>query len=186
MKEIMDKNNLTLAEFIDYCAQSETEAQKKTSAKKAADSKADFVLEVMFEGMVRSKKPLDGKEPLGVIFDNHLIALNDCGIWEPWEKACRCCTALELNECCADGGTAEFWEKVINCNALDQIDTLLVKLGGKALRSRCWHWTMSSYACFEAKTFCTPDSSSRGRIGRTNSFFPSDIRPVWDLSKMSC
>lgn len=64
------KDNLEAAGFsVDDLVQFITE--------KAVNSVQKFHFEVMYEGMVRSWVPLEGKKPLGVIFEDYLITLKD-------------------------------------------------------------------------------------------------------------
>ena len=75
-KEILEAGGVSVDDFVRYCAEKETTSAKKKMVR-AKVSAQNFAFEVMYEGMVRSWVPLEGKKPLGVIFENHLITLRD-------------------------------------------------------------------------------------------------------------
>lgn len=71
-KRFLDAKGCTVQELSDYCA----EEQRRLQNLAVADGKT-FVMEVMYEGFVRSNVPLKGLKPLGIIWKNWLITLQD-------------------------------------------------------------------------------------------------------------
>lgn len=98
------KDNLEAAGFsVDDLVQFITE--------KAANSVQKFPFEVMYEGMVRSWVPLEGKKPLGVIFENYLITLKDSPVKLNWDEAQDYCRGVEIEGHTCTAGWIIFWKE---------------------------------------------------------------------------
>ena len=78
---------------------------------KAANSVQKFPFEVMYEGMVRSWVPLEGKKPLGVIFENYLITLKDSPVKLNWDEAHDYCRGVEIEGHTCTAGWIIFWKE---------------------------------------------------------------------------
>ena len=151
------KDNLEAAGFsVDDLVQFITE--------KAANSVQKFPFEVMYEGMVRSWVPLEGKKPLGVIFENYLITLKDSPVKLNWDEAQDYCRGVEIEGHTCTAGWIIFWKRVgrIPEKQRDELDNLLINLGGMALTGN-WRWSRSKgngslqngwcYACNVSNTY---------------------------------
>lgn len=149
--------------------------------------KSRYAYPVMYaDGMVsRLKCDRIGRVPLGVIFENHLITLEDSPTKMLWNEAMAYCRSLQVlgHEC--DGGHIDFWEKVVNLESNEQraLDTLLVKLGGKVL-GRKWRWSESEYDYFDAWIFLCVLREFDVNLKNSN-YSGYVVRPVLDMSKVS-
>lgn len=103
-----------------------------------------FPFEVVYEDLVRSRFPREGKKPLGVICEKTIITLKDYGsipiLWSPKYFPF---TKIKQYECTA--GKISFWKKLV-CNPQKQkaLDDLLVQLGGEPISGK-WYWSETPY-----------------------------------------
>lgn len=123
------------------------EKERKISERK---SQQEFPFEVMHDGLVRSWVPLEGKKPLGIIFDDTLIALKDFFVFNStflWDEAnwLQDCSYARVEIYACTAGEISFWKKLI-CNPQKQkaLDDLLVQLGGEPIAGK-WYWSTSPY-----------------------------------------
>ena len=196
IKETLEAAGFSVDDLVQYCAEKEVPAVNAVASDVSvvgASSKENeerFPFEVMYEGMVRSWVPLEGKEPLGVIFENHLITLHDSSRTMPWRKAMEYCREIKIEGHACSAGKIEFWKKVMNSREEQKkaLDNLLISLGGEAL-VRKWFWSSSEYSSGYAWFFCT-DSNYGAKQGGV-VYYSKDytvkrvVRPVLDLSKLS-
>lgn len=144
-----------------------------------------FSFEVMYEGMVRSRIPLEGKKPLGVIFENHLITLYDSPNEMDWEEARAYCQSVKITDYSCFAGKIEFWIKLFDGNEkadvkVNALDELLVSLGGESL-AYCIRWSASECNSDEAWDW----GASLGDWFPRSKDFRYYVRPVLDLSELS-
>lgn len=189
-KEILEAGGVSVDDFVRYCAEKETTSAKKKMVR-AKVSAQNFAFEVMYEGMVRSWVPLEGKKPLGVIFENHLITLRDSPRTIPWEKAMEYCRKIKVEGHACSAGKIEFWEKVVNLSEEKKkiLDDLLISLGGgKIAVQGKWRWSSSEYNVNSARVFCTLKGVNWGGVSYVNKYRYNGgyiVRPVLDLSELS-
>ena len=180
-KELLDGANLTVTEFVQYCA------EKKV--KEVVNSAKEFPFEVMYEGLVRSLVPLEGKKPLGVIFENHLITLKSSPEGINWYKAMAYCQSVKIDGHVCSAGSIGFWKKLVKVSQLrkKELDDLLVSLGGEALYGKLF-WSSSEYSSYSAWFFCTYLDASQGGVdwdAKSKDYDYYVVRPVLDLSDLS-
>ncbi len=176
-EDLLKSANLTVDDFVQYCAEKETV--------KAKVSVQNFAFEVMYEGMVRSWVPLKGKKPLGVIFENHLITLHDSPRTMPWREAVKYCQSVKIEGHACSAGKIGFWKKLADNSEWQKrvLDELLVMLGGDSVAaSRKWHWSSSESVCGEAWAWCYVYGYLDESL-KVNYCFV--VRPVLNLSELS-
>lgn len=102
IKETLEAAGFSVDDLVQYCAEKEVPAVNAVASDVSvvgASSKENeerFPFEVMYEGMVRSWVPLEGKKPLGVIFENHLITLHDSPREMTWREAVKYCREIKI------------------------------------------------------------------------------------------
>ncbi|MDO5386507.1 MAG: hypothetical protein Q4F75_04470 [Pseudomonadota bacterium] len=180
-KELLDGANLTVTEFVQYCT------EKKV--KEVVDSAKEFPFEVMYEGLVRSWVPLEGKKPLGVIFENHLITLKSSPETMNWYNAMKYCQGVEVGGRFCNAGEIGFWKKLVNLSEQQKkmLDDLLIYLGGTGLKGK-WYWSSSEDDDYYALIFCTDSGVNFGGVNYNLKKYGSSslvVRPVLDLSDLS-
>ena len=196
IKETLEAAGFSVDDLVQYCAEKEVPAVNAVASDisvvgvSSKENEERFPFEVMYEGMVRSWVPLEGKKLLGVIFENHLITLHNSPREIPWREAVKYCREIKIEGHACSAGKIEFWKKVMNSREEQKkaLDNLLISLGGEAL-VRKWFWSSSEYSSGYAWIFCT-DSNGGARQGgvyyslkvNTNKRV---VRPVLDLSKLS-
>ena len=188
-KEILEAGGVSVDDFVRYCAEKETTSAKKKMVR-AKVSAQNFAFEVMYEGMVRSWVPLEGKQPLGVIFKNHLITLHDSSRMMEWEHALGYCQEIKIEGYACSAGKFRFWKKLVNLSKRQKrmLDDLLVSLGGDTLAVQGkWYWSSSqhSFKFDDAWLFCTADGANQGGVVCYSKDGGCIARPVLNLSELS-
>ncbi len=169
-KELLESANLTVDDLVQYCEKG-------------------FPFEVMYEGMVRSWVSLEGKKPLGVIFENHLITLKDSPDKVDWYKAKDYCRSVKIDGHACSVGKLRFWKKLVNSSwkQKEALDCLLIRLGGTALGVKR-RWSSSEYDTYGAWVFCTDTGAGQGGVSFYSKYYDNRnfvVRPVLDLSDLS-
>lgn len=167
----------SVVDAVNFCHNYESQGQEKK-----------FAFEVMYEGMVRSWVPLEGKQPLGVIFKNHLITLHDSSRMMEWEHALGYCQEIKIEGYACSAGKFRFWKKLVNLSKRQKrmLDDLLVSLGGDTLAVQGkWYWSSSEYDGYHAWVFCTLIGADWGGVDYRNKYGNYVVHPVLDLSELS-
>ena len=169
----------SVVDAVNFCHNYESQGQEKK-----------FAFEVMYEGMVRSWVPLEGKKPLGVIFKNHLITLHDSSRMMEWEHALGYCQEIKIEGYACSAGKFRFWKKLVNLSKRQKrmLDDLLVSLGGDTLAVQGkWYWSSSqhSFKFDDAWLFCTADGANQGGVVCYSKDGGCIARPVLNLSELS-
>ena len=184
VKDNLEAAGFSVDDLVQFCA--EEEAKKKKS--EVSDSVQTFPFEVMYEGMVRSWVLLEGKKPLGVIFENHLITLKDSPDELNWHKAKDYCQSINIDGHVCSAGEIEFWERVVNSpeEQKEAFDNLLISLGGTVLKGK-WRWSSSEYGNYRAWVFCTNFGVSPAGVDwyKKDGNYSNVVRPVLDLTRLS-
>jgi len=177
-KELLESANLTVNDLVQYCAE-------KKMAKKEAPVR-EFAFEVMYEGLERSWIPLEGKKPLGVIFENHLITLKDSPDEVSWYKAMDYCQSVKIDGHFCSAGSIKFWEKLLKTSQeqKEALDNLLISLGGAGLKEE-WRWSSSELSSSYAWVFCTYGGAGWGGVNYRSKGNYGVVRPVLDLTDLS-
>ena len=133
-----------------------------------------------------------GRKPLGIIFENHLIALKDSPNSIDWYDAMEYCQKIKIFGQSCEAGEIEFWEKYRWHK--QGLNTQLKSFGGEPLKlNKCSYWSSSEYDRYSAWVFCAATGASRRCLGcldwelknYTSRNAPYVVRPVLDLSKVS-
>ena len=173
----METAFFSVVDVVNFCHNYESQGQEKK-----------FAFEVMYEGMVRSWVPLEGKQPLGVIFKNHLITLHDSSRMMEWEHALGYCQEIKIEGYACSAGKFRFWKKLVNLSKRQKrmLDDLLVSLGGDTLAVQGkWYWSSSEYDGYHAWVFCTLIGADWGGVDYRNKYGNYVVHPVLDLSELS-
>ena len=160
----------SVVDVVNFCHNYESQGQEKK-----------FAFEVMYEGMVRSWVPLEGKQPLGVIFKNHLITLHDSSRMMEWEHALGYCQEIKIEGYACSAGKFRFWKKLVNLSKRQKrmLDDLLVSLGGDTLAVQGkWYWSSSEYDLSSAWIFCTGNGRNGVNYSRKSDTVERYVRPV--------
>ena len=102
IKVSLEAAGFSVDDLVQYYAK-----KKKNSS--VGSSWEKFPFEVMYEGMIRSRNPLKGKKPLGVIFKNHLITLHNSPEGMNLDKATKYCKKVKIEGHVCQIGDIEFW-----------------------------------------------------------------------------
>lgn len=142
VKNLLVANGFSTDDFVKYFAK-----ENKTAG---TASQHEFPFEVVYDGLVRSWVPLEGKIPLGVIIDKTIIALKDFHVFShllTWDEARIFQRASYARVDVYEGtaGNIRFWKKLIgNPQKQKALDDLLVQLGGEPIAGK-WYWSETEY-----------------------------------------
>lgn len=171
-KRFLDAKGCTVQELSDYCA----EEQRRLQNLAVADGKT-FVMEVMYEGFVRSNVPLKELKPLGVIWKNLLITLQDASEKMSWEKAVEYCRGFKI-----EGQETKLPGKDFSLDfkqeSAEKINAMCAVLGGQPFKEGEMYWTSEKSEHF-VNTF---GKNSRGGAVASSCYY---VRPVLDLENLS-
>lgn len=170
-KRFLDAKGCTVQELSDYCA----EEQRRLQNLAVADGET-FALEVMYEGFVRSNVPLKRLKPLGIIWKNWLITLQDASEKMPWEKAVEYCRGFKI-----EGQETVLPSKEFSLGfqkEAEKINAMCVVLGGQPFNEERMYWT-SKKSDYFAGYFGV---KSRGGAAASVCYY---VRPVMDLENLS-
>lgn len=170
-KRFLDAKGCTVQELSDYCAEEHRRLQNLA----VADGET-FVMEVMYEGFVRSNVPLKGLKPLGIIWKNWLITLQDASEKMPWEKAVEYCRGFKI-----EGQETMLPSKEFSLDfkqEAEKINAMCVVLGGQPFKEGEMYWTSRKSENF-ADIF---GKNSRGGAVASSCYY---ARPVLDLENLS-
>ena len=171
-KRFLEAKGCTVQELSDYCA----EEQKRLQNLAVADGKT-FVMEVMYEGFVRSNVPLKGLKPLGIIWKKWLITLQDASEKMPWEKAVEYCRGFKI----------EGQETMLPCKEFasdfedevaEKINAMCLILKGQPFKEGEMYWTSRNSGRF------VDIFGKRSRGGSSTSFCYC-VRPALELENLS-
>ena len=116
----------------------------KTKDAKVFDGEGNFRFDVMYEGGVVSRIPLEQLTAVGVLWDGHLISLYDAPRMMPWREAQWYCRNLKLCGRKTSLGTKDFWKKLLKSNRFSALNALIIHLGGQAVKLNEWYWTIDA------------------------------------------
>ena len=190
----MEAAGFLVDDLVQYCAEKEVPAINAVASDvsvvgvSSKENEERFPFEVMYEGMVRSWVPLEGKKPLGVIFENHLITLHDSSRTVPWREVVKYCREIKIEGHACSAGKIGFWKKVMSsCEEQKKaLDNLLISLGGDTIVVQGkWYWSSSEYDGYHAWVFCTLIGADWGGVDYRNKYGNYVVHPVLDLSELS-
>ena len=194
IKETLEAAGFLVDDLVQYCAEKEVPAINAVASDvsvvgvSSKENEERFPFEVMYEGMVRSWVPLEGKKPLGVIFENHLITLHDSSRTVPWREVVKYCREIKIEGHACSAGKIGFWKKVMSsCEEQKKaLDNLLISLGGDTIVVQGkWYWSSSEYDGYHAWVFCTLIGADWGGVDYRNKYGNYVVHPVLDLSEFS-
>lgn len=108
---------------------------------KVFDKNGNFRFDVVYEGGIVSRTPLDRLKAIGVLWGGYLIGLYDAPQMMSWREALYYCRGLKLGGREASLGTREFWIKLLKSCCTSALNALMVYLGGQAIKLNEWYWT---------------------------------------------
>ncbi len=175
IKDNLEDAGFSVDDLVQYCV------KESLSTGSSLDERR-FPFEVMYEGMIRSWVPLEGKKPLGVVFEKHLITLHNSPEAMTWEKAMEYCKEIQIEGCACDAGEIEFWDKLVKLSEQQKqaFDELMVRLGGEPIAlSKKWFWSSSDYINDYGYWVVYPVSGGTDLWGYYDNTY---VRPVLALS----
>lgn len=150
-------------------------------------SSVKFPFEVVYEEGIVTKKFVEDKKPLGVIFNKCLIVLEDVTqgglpFYLNWRQTTEHCKNVRAG---MDGGKKAFWDDLFQKNQFDRVNEVITALGGSPLKRKAWYWTGENLADEEtAWAWCydvSPETLSYSITPLKSESEYLLLRPVIDL-----